>query len=186
MKLMRTIMVVATAAFLVVGASVCLGQETKAPAKADTTKAKAHEYVGVGTCKMCHSGEAKGAIFETWSKTKHATAFANLPAEAKKNTKCFACHTTGYGKPGGYDPASANAAKLEGVTCEACHGPGKDYKSMSVMKDKKQAMAAGLIAPDATTCKVCHEGAVPEGHKERPKFEFATMVKLIEHHLPKK
>ena len=170
------------------------GDEGSTPAKTEakaegSTPAKAepaHSYVGTNKCKMCHSGASKGDIYQIWEKSKHSQAFANLPEEGKKNTVCFACHTTGYGKPGGFSPDAENAVNLEGVGCEACHGPGSDYKSMSVMKDKEKAIAAGLVIPDASTCKQCHEGKVPEGHKALPKFDFAASYKLIEHHIPKK
>jgi hypothetical protein len=154
--------------------------EPKAPA------AKVHEYAGTKACKICHTGPSKGAIYETWEKTGHATAFAKLPEANKKDPKCLACHTTGFGKPGGYDPAVVTTASLEGVGCEACHGPGKDYKGSAIMKDPVQAKANGLIAPDAATCKACHEGVTPEGHKALPKFDLAAMKAKIEHHLPKK
>jgi hypothetical protein len=150
----------------------------KAPAKAADTQAS---YVSNKPCSMCH----KGAIYDKWVATKHSKAFANLPPDGKKNPKCFACHTTGAGKPGGYDPAAKNAADLEGVGCEACHGPASNYK-MVHMKDKAKALTLGLVMPTEATCKVCHEGAVPAGHKERPKFDFAASKALIEHKLPAK
>ena len=191
MKSFKATIVLGAAAFLVLGmgymATVCLGQDAKdTAAKADTVKAPAkavvHEYVGISKCKMCHNTPAKGAMFDVWSKTKHSQAFANLPPEGQKNPKCFACHATGFGKAGGFDPASPKAEALKGVTCEACHGPGKDYMAMTTMKDKAKAKEAGLITPDEKTCKHCHEGATPEGHKELPKFDFAVSYKLIEHH----
>jgi hypothetical protein len=179
MKTLR-LLALMTVASVFVFAAVAAAED--APAAAPAAKPAVHETVGTATCKMCHSGPTHGAIYETWEKTKHAKAFANLPADQKTDEKCFVCHTTNYGKPGGYDPKSPNAAKLEGVGCESCHGGGKDYKASSVMKDPAKAKAAGLIMPDAATCKGCHEGATPEGHKELPKFDFATMYKQIEHH----
>lgn len=183
---MKSVVSLGIAALLIAGLA-CLGtvqaQDTPAKAKAEP---KAHSFVGSSACKACHTGATKGAIYEGWEKTAHAKAFTVLPAEAKKNAACFPCHTTGFGKAGGYDPAAANAAKLEGVGCESCHGPGADYKGMSVMKDPVKAKEAGLITPDAATCKGCHEGKVPEGHKALAKFEFATAFKVIEHHVPKK
>lgn len=185
MKMLKSLTLMAAASLFVL-ATVAVAADEPAAEKAAATKAAGHEYVGTSACKMCHAGAAKGAIHETWEKSKHAKAFANLPDESKKDPKCYPCHTTGFGKAGGYDPKSPNAAKLEGVGCESCHGPGKDYKAMSIMKDPAKAKEAGLIMPDASTCKGCHEGATPEGHKELPKFDYATMVKQIEHHLPKK
>jgi Cytochrome c554 and c-prime len=183
MKILKSLALLALAGLVV------LAYANVARADDDKAAPKVHAYVGttgMPSCKMCHSGPAKGNIYEIWAKTKHASATANLPDESKKDTKCLVCHSTGFGK-GGYDPADAkNAPKFEGVGCEACHGPGGDYKSMTLMKDKDKAIAAGLIMPDSTACRTCHEGEVPKGHKDRPKFVWATMYPKIEHHLPKK
>jgi len=52
-------------------------------------------------------------------------------------------------------------ATVEPVTdCEACHGPGSDYKKMSIMKDRAKAEAAGLIMPTLESCnEKCHAKA---------------------------
>jgi hypothetical protein len=44
------------------------------------------------------------------------------------------------------------------VQCEVCHGPGSDYKALSVMKDVEKAKAAGLIIPTQDACNTCHDG----------------------------
>lgn len=157
-------------------------QAAKAPEKAAEKQAT---YVGVKACKPCHSTAPKGEIYEKWVASGHSKAFANLPAESKKDAKCFACHTTGAGKTGGYDPAAKNAADLEGVTCEACHGAASGYKLVHA-KDKAKALTLGLVEPKEAQCKTCHASAVPEGHKALPKFDFATFAKKIEHKLPPK
>lgn len=154
----------------------------KAPEKAAEKQAA---FVGNKTCAMCHKGAAKGEIHEKWLASKHAKAFAVLPAEGKTNPKCFSCHTTGAGKTGGYDPAAKNAADLEGVGCESCHGAGSDYKAVHG-KDKAKALTLGMVVPTEATCKACHAGAVPEGHKALPKFDFAAAKVKIEHKLPPK
>ncbi len=154
----------------------------KTPAK---TAEKQPAFIGTKTCKMCHSGAAKGEIYEKWVASKHSKAFAVLPAEGKTNPKCFACHTTGAGQTGGYDPAAKNAADLEGVGCESCHGAASNYKTIHG-KDKAKAMTLGLTLPTEAGCKSCHAGAVPEGHKALPKFDFAAAKAKIEHKLPPK
>jgi hypothetical protein len=53
--------------------------------------------------------------------------------------------------------ASAHAAK--GLDCEGCHGNGADYWRASVMKDRAAAVAAGLVLPDAASCRRCHADA---------------------------
>jgi hypothetical protein len=131
--------------------------------KGDSTQVSKHSYVGAAKCKMCHPRQ-----YKAWSAGKMATAFAALKDSAAKDPKCVKCHVTGFGK-GGYAIGGANDPDLTNVQCEACHGPGSDYKS--VMKDKDKAIAAGLILPDEKVCVTCH-------NKESPNFksfDFATM-----------
>ncbi|NOY57598.1 MAG: cytochrome C554, partial [Calditrichaeota bacterium] len=142
-----------------------------------------------------HKGAKKGQIYETWMKAKHAKAFETLGTpEAKKIAEkkglksspqeapeCLACHVTGY-----KEAAAATLTKEEGVSCEACHGPGSAYKSMKVMKGvrsgKLKAADYGLVFPQEKTCVACHNSKSPT-FKE---FKFAVMKKKIEHHIPKK
>jgi len=141
-----------------------------------------YTYVGINGCKMCHKGASKGEVFEKWEKTPHAKAFETLKAKKEeKNPKCLECHVTGFGSTG-YKVGDANAAKFEGVQCEACHGPGSAYKSLSIMKDKKQSMANGLIEPNEALCKKCHNPKSPTFKG----FKFAEAVKKIDHNYRKK
>ena len=39
---------------------------------------------------------------------------------------CFACHVTGYGKPGGFTSFEATPG-LADAGCEVCHGPGSAH-----------------------------------------------------------
>ena len=70
----------------------------------------------------------------------------------------------------------------EGISCETCHGPGKDYMKKSTMEDKDAAKAAGLILPDENTCKKCHNPESPN-YKE---FDFKTNWEKIKHPIPGK
>ncbi len=139
-------------------------------------------YVGVKSCKMCHKGEKKGMIYETWEKTKHAQATQAIIDKGEgENELCLKCHSTGFGK-GGYDPASEEKDKFAGVQCEACHGPGKLYKKMSVMKDREAAVAAGLIIPTEETCIQCHN----DSHHKDMTFNFEEAWEKVKHELPEK
>jgi hypothetical protein len=134
-------------------------------------------YVGISKCKMCHKGAAKGEVFEKWEKSPHANAFAVLKAKGEdKNPKCLECHVTGF-NAGGYKVGDATAVNFEGVQCECCHGPGSAYKSLSIMKDKKQALANGLVEPNEALCKKCHNPKSPTFKG----FNFAEAVKKINH-----
>ena len=133
-----------------------------------------HKYVGVTMCSVCHKTEKQGKQFDIWKGTKHASAFKTLQTpkadevakakglkvKASEAPECLECHVTGYG----VDKALTSALKQEdGVQCEACHGPGSDYKSIPVMKDKAKAEAAGLILAvnDPKLCVKCHNSKSP-------------------------
>lgn len=153
----------------------------------------AHSYIGAEKCKMCHNSPAKGAQFTKWTETKHSKAYQTLAgeeakkiaaakgiADPQKAPECLRCHVAGYGAP---------AAKLtdkykidEGVSCEACHGPGGDYWQMAVMKDLAKAEAAGLVLPNENTCKGCHnaEGPTFKG------FDYKAMLAQVAHPNPQK
>jgi hypothetical protein len=100
-------------------------------------------YIGAEKCKMCHKLQ-----YDSWAQTKHAKATENAQKSTnpKYDAACLTCHATN------------KDAALAGVQCEACHGPGSDYKTLSVMKDLAKAKAAGLVIPTADTCKGCHDG----------------------------
>lgn len=127
---------------------------------------KTHDYVGANKCKMCHK-----EIYEAWSKTPHASAFSKLSAEEQKKPECVGCHTTGK---------LADGTVLENVECEACHGPGADYKSIKIMSKKKWAAdpdgqlklahEAGLtMPPTVDDCTRCHK---KEGNPNFKEFNF--------------
>lgn len=96
------------------------------------------EHIGVLVCKKCHENQAR-----SWAKTPHAKAFDALrpgqrteakvkagldpDKEYRTDADCIGCHTTGFGEPGGYDPAAPNKI-LARVGCESCHGPGSAYR----------------------------------------------------------
>ena len=171
-------------------------KEVTKSAKADTVKKKEHAYVGISRCKMCHNTKKWGKIYDKWSATKHATAYATLAnkeskaiakkmkiKDAQKSEKCLVCHVTGY-------EASAKLkgekySMEEGVTCEACHGPAGDYLKSHIKKDnKKQAMADGLIMPteelSKELCVKCHNKQSPTYQE----FKYKEAIKLVEHHKP--
>lgn len=129
-------------------------EEAKVEAKAEAEGAT-FEYVGVQKCaKVCHKDQ-----LAAWEATKHAKTFTVLSDEEKGKAECAgACHITGK---------MADGTVLEGAQCEACHGPGSEYKSPKIMSKakwkgdpetyKKMAVDAGLIYPTAETCAKCHK-----------------------------
>ena len=152
-----------------------------------------HKYVGVTMCSVCHKTEKAGKQFDIWKSTAHAGAFKTLESpkaeevakakslkvKASEAPECLECHVTGYKA----DKALSAALKMEdGVQCEACHGPGSDYKSIPVMKDKAKAEAAGLVLAvgDPKLCTQCHNSKSPT-FKE---FNYKASWDKIKHPIP--
>jgi hypothetical protein len=51
----------------------------------------------------------------------------------------------------------SHASRTPPLDCESCHGPGSEYKRMSVMQDPEKSRAAGLVIPDRAFCSQCHK-----------------------------
>lgn len=154
------------------------------------------EYVGSHKCKMCHMKESK-----SWKDSKKYSALDTLEPgkaeEAKKahgldpskdytqDATCVACHTTGYGKAGGYaipeagdKKAEKHAKRLAGVGCESCHGPGSKYIDFhkEIMKSgrtytREEMYEAGMTKIEESTCTACHNDKSPTFES----FDFAAM-----------
>jgi len=164
-----------------------------------TADAGGAKYIGAKKCKACHMKQ-----YKAWKKTKMAKSFENLKpgvkAEAKKKAgldpdkdyttdkDCLRCHTTGYGKPGGFK-SLAETPKLINVQCEACHGPGSKYKKI-MKKNKKFKLAevqvVGYVFPKEAKaekeCLECHGGDSPFNEKVDPKYKWNFKERLKNTH----
>lgn len=67
--------------------------------------------------------------------------------------KCKVCHKIQFASWA----ETAHARRTPPLECESCHGPGSEYKALSIMKDPEKARAAGLVIPTATFCANCHK-----------------------------
>jgi hypothetical protein len=144
------------------------------------------QFVGPDNCKTCHLKHHK-----TWKVTAMAKTFESLKpgavAEKKKaagldpakdftrDAKCLKCHTTGYGTSSGYPevvegkewtPQETDRAKrLQGVTCEACHGPGSLYgpfkRDHEAFKLEEVQKLGSTSPPKAEQCMTCHVRECP-------------------------
>lgn len=129
---------------------------------------KAPFYIGAKACAQCHDGGPAGDQYGKWLTTKHAVAYpALLKPESWEIAKrsglrgkpwtepiCLGCHATAFDAEAWEKDEAFNA--LEGMQCEACHGPGSEYAEESVMRNRKAAMAAGLRMPGPDFCMGCH------------------------------
>lgn len=137
-----------------------------------------HPYTGSKKCKACHLKEWK-----SWAETKMAKSFDVLKpgerAEAKtgagldpdkdytKDPTCLPCHTTGYGKDGGFVDIESTPDHA-GVGCEMCHGAGGTYIQPQYMslknKEYKKAeiVAVGMVdTVSEAQCLTCHNSESP-------------------------
>jgi hypothetical protein len=150
-----------------------------------TSSAASFLFVGANACRPCHQTEAQGRIYSVWESSAHARAYDDLSATQQRNGVCLVCHTTGYARalaPG------RERADLVAVQCEACHGPGSEYKTLSAMEDPAKAARLGLLTPGKGDCVVCHRGGLPRecwgGAGSSPDFDYAQASARIAHRIP--
>lgn len=142
-------------------------------------------YVGIKSCAMCHKKADGGDQFGKWSASPHAAAYANLAkdeakaaatklgiADPQKSGKCLKCHATAYNlteelQVKAEEGGTAKIVVADGVTCESCHGAGKNYKAKTVMADRAQSIANGMVYPATKNCQRCHNDQSPSWKADR-------------------
>ncbi len=132
------------------------------------------DYVGSAACQSCHAAE-----YETWSSHEHGRALETLVAKGEAgNADCLACHTTAFGKEGGFAAGgtAADHPGFDAVGCETCHGPGSDH----VADGAKRLGTIVSLGDKCDSCVIlkicgsCHDDA------NDPGFEYEVLDK-IEH-----
>lgn len=116
---------------------------------AASTEADSKGYAGANACAPCHQSQyerfmayaRKSRSFQSVLQMKKGLT----PEELKQ---CYACHTTGYGKPGGFI-SFEQTPELKDAGCEVCHGPGKLH-----IETQNPAHVRGAIGIDV--CQNCH------------------------------
>lgn len=170
---------------------------------AGTALAEDFQYIGAANCFMCHKKDASGNQMQKWLDSPHAKAFETLASDESKaiaaemglgdpqtEAACLKCHVTAHGKPDAAFGARFKAfdksddRHVDGVGCEACHGPGSEYKSMKVMKaltsGETEPASVGLWTPDEALCVSCH-------NEESPTFKGFNLEEYmakIDHSIP--
>jgi hypothetical protein len=137
-------------------------------------------YIGIKQCKLCHQPH-----YDSWDTTRMSKAFMLLQSGVRSEQKkaagldpekdytadpnCLTCHTTGYGKEGGFvslelTPGMAN------VQCEMCHGPGSIYAEMMLKKrgtyTREDYLTKGGMTMPSEEGNVCTEAC----HNPRSPF----------------
>ncbi len=114
-----------------------------------TVQASGNRYVGSKQCRGCHENE-----YDTYTKyARKATSFESIMVMKPKLTReefetCFECHTTGYGKKGGFI-SPGETPDLKNAGCEVCHGPGSRHIELDGDID---AIKHNLVLDDCTKC----------------------------------
>jgi len=125
------------------------------------TKNQKRTYVGSDACKTCHDKEytsfmkyaKKSRSYESIERVKRS-----LTDEEIKG--CYFCHTTGYGKPGGFTSAE-KTPHLKNAGCEVCHGPGGLHIKTKAPSDIKRRMTM-------EDCEVCHTSERVKAFRYKP------------------
>ncbi|MFC1715381.1 multiheme c-type cytochrome [Candidatus Poribacteria bacterium] len=157
----KVVLAIAIVAFLATSLSLFVNRDGVMAGTPDAS------YVAGKKCKMCHIKE-----FKAHAESLHAMGFESLKdAGQETNAECLACHSTGYGKPGGFADAGSTP-DLGGTTCQACHGPGSAHIEKGLDKEQRKA----LMTTDAKqACVNCHKS-----HEEHADVGAGVLQKKLE------
>ncbi|MBI5559272.1 MAG: cytochrome C [Deltaproteobacteria bacterium] len=118
-------------------------------------------YAGSPACKSCH--EKEYASFTTYAKKSRSyESIERIKKGLNEDDlkKCYSCHTTGYGKEGGFVSAD-QTPDLKNAGCEVCHGPGSLH-----IRDQTPESITG--APTIKVCDQCHTGERIKAFRFKP------------------
>ncbi|MFQ5649389.1 MAG: cytochrome c family protein [bacterium] len=156
---------------------------------------KPFKYGGVLACKPCHLSVKSGAQFKIWQRGPHAKAFETLGSSGalkvaqalgieapQESDKCLRCHVTAHGVKDEF--RGKRLTLQEGVSCEACHGPGSEYQGRKLMQaiyqGKVDGTVYGLVPQSEKVCITCHNPESPTYKK----FKYNLMAGKIAHPIP--
>ena len=118
-------------------------------------------FVGSAVCAKCH--EAEYGRYRQYAKKAHSYESVKLMKKGLSEAEfhqCLECHTTGYGKPGGF-VSEEETPQLKDAGCEVCHGPG----SIHSLSREKNDIKKNLTLKD---CEKCHNGERVEAFHYKP------------------
>jgi hypothetical protein len=118
-------------------------------------------YTGSEACRECHeeeynrfkAGAKKAYSYDHIKKLKKGLTDAEF-------RQCLECHTTGYGRPGGFR-SEEETPHLKDAGCEVCHGPG----SLHAASRDPQQIKGTLSIKD---CETCHNSERVEAFRYKP------------------
>lgn len=125
------------------------------------TKKKTPIYVGSDVCKRCHEKEYNSFMtYAKKSKSFNSIDRVKKGLTAEEIKGCYYCHTTGYGKPGGFI-SPEKTPHLKNAGCEVCHGPGEFHVRTKHAGDIKRRMSL-------EDCEVCHTSERVQAFRYKP------------------
>jgi hypothetical protein len=108
------------------------------------------KFIGAKKCRLCHMNE-----YKTWSESKHAKNFDVLEGAERANPDCLKCHTTGYGKEGGF-VSESETPDLTNAGCESCHGPGSEHADAAKKAGEATGWEKRINRVPQNVCVDCH------------------------------
>lgn len=146
---------------LVVVWALLLPADWQARSNAQDTSLETTVYVGSDTCQSCHPDQYER--FSAYAKKAHSYQSVEIMQKGLTEAEikgCYRCHTTGYGKPGGFVSAR-ETPHLKNTGCEVCHGPGGRHAETEDPDD-----IVGAV--DMASCVVCHDADRVNAFKFKP------------------
>jgi hypothetical protein len=148
-------------------------------------------YVGSRVCRQCHDQGPQGGAWVSWLRSGHSHTYWRLAGDWAlylarlrphysdlenpiEDQRCLLCHVTGLQDDDALMDASFRME--EGVSCEACHGPGSLYVEPGIMADRDRFRTNGGVLPTAATCRGCHRNS--------DRFDYDTWWPKIAHARP--
>ena len=111
-------------------------------------------FVGMDKCKECHPGHVDSYL--SW---KYAKNFRVIQMRKKDHDPgCLPCHTTGYGKSGGFVSVE-KTPRMVNKQCESCHGPASLHLKAPTRLEHQET----LNIPK-NICTSCHSGHKHPGY----------------------
>jgi len=118
-------------------------------------------YVGSDACKTCHEKEYTSFMkYAKKSKSYESIERVKRGLTEEEITGCYFCHTTGYGKPGGFISVE-KTPHLKNAGCEVCHGSGGTHIKTLAPSDIKRRMTM-------EDCEVCHTSERVKAFRYKP------------------
>lgn len=139
---------------------LCLALPAFAAAR-DGEQKESAAYVGSAACRSCHEDQYASFMANSNKARSWKSLEKMLPKlTAAEQKECFACHTTGYGKPGGFVTLE-RTPDMANLSCETCHGPGSlHYETGDTDAIRRR--------PDVAGCAACHDAERVRNFKFKP------------------